>query len=286
MTDFTPILNMAEVAPNQNQKEATINTALAILEASANDTFLVDLSTGDHLLSIDEFTQSFVFVTSGNTIARNLDTPAPSGTFLGKRTFVVSNTGSFDLTVRPGGSGSGNVTVTAGEAALLSCSGTAITTLSSGAAPVSGSSFLSLSDVPGAYTGNGLFGVRVKTTEDGLEFFAIPMNLSLSISGLPDASQKINMPVTQALKLPASLAGSQAYIGTHPTLAMTFALNKISGVTTTSIGSVAIATTGIVTFTFAAATSFAAGDILQVIAPSIQDVTGADVGMSFKATLQ
>jgi len=286
MTDYTPILNIAEVASNQNQKEVTINTAVAILEAASNDGLPISLASADHSLTIDEFTKNFIFILSGNTAARNLNTPAASGSFTGKRAFLVSNTGSHAVTVKPGGSGTGDATVTAGQAAFLYCDGTTITVLSSGAAPVAGASFTSLSDVPSSYSTDGLKGVRVKTTEDGLEFFVIPASLGFSISGKPDASQVINLGVTQSWKLSIGLPGSVFFTGTDPAATTVYNFNKISGGTITSIGSVSIANTGIATVTFASAVTFAAGDILQIVCPSSQDSACANVSMTFKGTLQ
>ena len=49
----------------------------------------------------------------------------------------------------------------------------------------------------------------------------------------------------------------------------------------TSIGTINISTGGVVTFTFSAAVSFAAGDKLSVVTPSPQDTTLADVSITF-----
>jgi hypothetical protein len=72
MTSYTPLLHLPEVASNQDQKEATINTAIAILEAAMNDTLTVSLASGDVTLNTDQFTKYFHHQFSGNTVARTV----------------------------------------------------------------------------------------------------------------------------------------------------------------------------------------------------------------------
>ena len=287
MTAYTPILNIPQVATNQNNKETTINTGLAILEAAFNDSLGVDLSAADAVLTLDDFTKNFAFKLTGNTVARKLDTPAPSGGYTGKRVFGVINTGSADVTVRPGGEDAGAATVTAGQASLLLCDGTAIATLSSGAAPVSGAAFNTLTDVPSSYDTEGLKGVRVKASEDGLEFFTIPATQRAHYAGAPAASEPRSILITESWKLPTDLGESQFHIGVLPTADTTFTLNQITGGTTTEIGSIKFAaTTGDLTVTFAADVTFGAGDVLQIVAPASADATAADIAFAFKGTLQ
>lgn len=282
MTDFTTILNIPQVATNQNQKETTINTGIAILEASMNDTLAIDMSAADHALSTDEYTKYFCFRVTGNAVARNLDTPAPAGTFSGKRVFVIENTGTEALTIRPGGEVTGTVAVDPGAAVLLKCDGVSLTILSSGAAPASGASFVSLADVPHSYTGVGLKVLRVKATEDGLEFYSSSVALRHSISGKPAAAVNINIVMTEACKLPTSLVGSQFNVGTPPVDgASVWNLNKISGATVTAIGSISVATSGVPTPTFAADVTFAAGEVLQIVTPTVQDSAAADYALAF-----
>jgi hypothetical protein len=281
----TPFLNIPQVASNQNQKETTINTGIAILEAAMNDTLAIDMSAADHTLSVDEFTKYFCLRVTGNAVSRNLDTPVAAGGYSGKRVFVVENTGTSALIVRPGGGVTGTVSVDPGAAVLLKCDGAALTTLSSGAAPASGASFVTLADVPTSYTGQGLKSVRVKTTEDGLEFFSNPNVIRHAISGLPDAAANINIVMTVGCKLLTNLSGCQFFVGVLPTATTVFNLKKISGGVTTAIGSISFATTGVPTPTFAADVTFASGDVLQIVTPTPQDTTAADYALAFAITL-
>jgi len=285
MSDNTAILNIPQVASNQNQKEVTINNGIAILEASMNDTLAIDMTSAGHALSVDEYTKYFCFRITGNSAEQNLDTPAPSGTFSGKRVFVVENTGTEALIVRPAGEDTGTVSVDPGAAVLLKCDGVALTILSSGAAPASGASFVSLADAPHSYTGSGLKTVRVKSTEDGLEFFSTYNVLRYTIIGKPEAAANINLLMTEACKIPASLTGSQIFTGVIPVDGpIVFNFNKVSGGTVTAIGSISISTAGIPTPTFTADVSFAAGDVFQIVTPTTQDSAAADVAMAFAIT--
>lgn len=209
----TPILNIPQVATNQNLKETTINTGIAILEAALNDSLAVNLTAGNVTLTTDQYTRFFMFRCSGHAVARNLDTPVVGtpATFTGKRMFVVSNEGSANVVVRPSGSGSGTVTVPAGKIILMQNDGTTIRALSSGVtlltdlsdvdmvsvAPLNGdvlqyngtdwvpgsfsaSSFLGLTDTPANYTAAAGKFVRVNSTPNGLEFH------TLTIADIPE----------------------------------------------------------------------------------------------------
>ncbi len=94
MTTYTPILNLPEVAPNQTQKEATINTAIAILEAAMNDTLVVSLATGDVTFTTDQFTKYFHHQFTGHTVARTVTIPETP------RWFSVENQGTATVTIK------------------------------------------------------------------------------------------------------------------------------------------------------------------------------------------
>jgi len=106
------------------------------------------------------------------------------------------------------------------------------------------------------------------------------------LEGAPKASEKVwamSVPanITTAV-FAANFAGSAGHCGTNPTATAVYTLNKNGS----SIGTCTISTSG--TFTFAtgggAAQSLAAGDLLQVIAPSSVDATLADVNISWYGT--
>ena len=88
-----------------------------------------------------------------------------------------------------------------------------------------------------------------------------------------------------AVRLPASLTGSVFYIGVNPTATLVLDIRKrLSGSTSSSIGSLSISTGGVYTPTFASQTDFAVGDHLEVINAASADATAADFSHTFLGT--
>lgn len=102
------------------------------------------------------------------------------------------------------------------------------------------------------------------------------------VVGKPTVSKVIYRHVcSRPFRIPASLTGSQMKTDTNATATTTFSLTKNG----TQFGTVAIGSTGTVTLTAASNTDFAAGDVFKIIAPSSQDATLADFGMTIAASL-
>ncbi|UTC29889.1 putative tail protein [Bajunvirus bajun] len=204
----TPILKLPQVAPGQNQKELTINTALAILEAAMNDSLVHTGKTANFTLNEDQWTRYFLHRVSGNTTAITMTVPAR------ERLFVVSNEGTAALTITPAGGSAGNsAEVPFGKIVLLVNDGVNIYAISSGVgrlqdlSDVDGTgavdgmilsyestgekwvpvtvanlfnlAFTGLSDTPNNYTGAAKKFVRVNAAANALEFF-VPSLTSLS----------------------------------------------------------------------------------------------------------
>ena len=87
--------------------------------------------------------------------------------------------------------------------------------------------------------------------------------------------------VTRACQLPAGLTNSVYKAGTAATGSATFSIKK-NGSEIGTLNFAASATTA--TFTMASATSFANGDVLDVVAPGSQDATLADIRGTLAAT--
>ncbi|AXQ69197.1 tail protein [Caulobacter phage CcrBL9] len=228
MAEYTPILHLPQVAPNQDQKETTINTALAILEAASNDTLEVSLTAGDVTLNTDEYTKYFHHQFYGHTSLRTVTLPAT------KRWFSVENQGTATITFQILGSSGLSAELASGKIGLVVSDGTDLRFvvpdptsglgLLTDLSDVDGGqtdgqllrwsnafsawkpwtldfSFLNLNDTPTTYVGNVGKLVAVKGDGTGLEFVSSAANVNSfvdlddtpgSYSGAPNRTVKVN----------------------------------------------------------------------------------------------
>jgi hypothetical protein len=130
--------------------------------------------------------------------------------------------------------------------------------------------------VVSADTGNA-----AKLGSDNRLFVPGTVPIAFPVAGKPAASAQVNVPMAIAMTIAANLAGTVGFQNTVCTASAAFTVNKISGGTTTALGTVTFTTASKTSITLAGAGgSLAVGDVLQLIAPATQDATLADLGIT------
>lgn len=107
--------------------------------------------------------------------------------------------------------------------------------------------------------------------------------VAYTFPGKPPASAVVNVPMPVGITVPVGLVGTQVYFAANPTSAVVFVLNCIHSGAATEIGRVQIASSGTVTLSGSGG-SLVIGDTLQMVAPSSQDTTLAEVGITILTT--
>lgn len=201
-----------------------------------------------------------------------------AGNFTGSQGKVGTNpTSAQTWTVNKNGSAVGTIAISTGGAVTFSTtSGSVIQFVTGDELTLVGASS---ADATLANVSVTLQGVRAAATST-----PIAVIVAYYI-GQPTASLIVGMyTFTSTVTFPGNFAGAQGkVVGTNPASTATFTVNKNGS----SVGSVAISTGGVFTFTSTsgAAVTFNAGDEMTVIAPGSPDASLATFSMSFPAAV-
>lgn len=269
----TPILDIVQVATNQNQKETTINTGFAVLEAACNDA-LVIIGSGNRTVTKAQFTRSFHLRFTGVSGTATITVPQTP------RFFALSNEGSGVITVTTGAVGALTVEVAAGIRALLISDGTNIHAVTSGMGQSGGfGAFVGMED---ASTGQVL-------RYDGSAWGPadVVSEHAFFLSGAPAADQLLyRKAITQPERLFSDFNGSRGAADAAPSSAAVLRVYKNA----TQVGTITFAG-GASAPAFStnmgsgsATVSLLPGDIVSIRAPSTSTDLG-DVAVTLKGVI-
>lgn len=248
---YSTILQIPEIAENQNNKYISHNNAISYLEQAAHAK-LSKTTSGTTAITL---TATECVRYRHYHIGAGTESGTFNLVFLGEidggglvnaqREFVVSNQSTKSVVVKSDAAGT-TVTLTAGQKALIRQDHDDMSIIM-------------------RYEGSTL-----------------PYDVGCSITGKPDDNVEVmKFMAVRAIDFPDDFAGSYGHCGTNPTSTATFTIKKNGS----SIGSISINTSGVFTFvTTGTTTSLSAGDRISVQTPTPQDATLADVSWTFLGT--
>ncbi|UTU07846.1 tail fiber protein [Caulobacter phage C1] len=270
----SPILNLPQVAPNQNQKESTINTAQGILEAAANDGINLAVAA-NRTLTADEYTRAFMLTLTG--LASPFTVSAPNT----KRFFAVSNTGASNATIKVSGSSGATVVVEPGKRTLIYSNGVDMVAISSGNSNLSG-----MSDTAGVDDASDGQALVWDASSSRWTPADMPSDHSITSIPKPTNGQTLYKYVfTRNERFYSDYSGSQGHADDTATATTVFNVYK----NTTLVGHVTF-TAGSATPTFStdlgsgsSSVTYAPGDRMTVTGPAVADATLARLSFTLRA---
>uniref|UniRef100_A0AB74UN95 Tail fiber protein n=1 Tax=Caulobacter phage BL57 TaxID=3348355 RepID=A0AB74UN95_9VIRU len=274
----TPILSIPQVAPNQNQKEDTINTGFAILEAAQNDDVQITVTSGNYSVTADQFTKAFVHRYSGHADATVVAVIPNTA-----RWFALSNEGGFAMGLKVFGQVP-VVTIQPGKIVLFQSDGTTLRAVSEGVSRI-----FDLSDVDGSDTPSNGQTLVWNSTAGQFEPADLPADVDFWTTGTtPSNGVVLRKLFLRPVRFLADFLGSIAKAGVAATGSAAFTVKKTTGVTTTTVGTITFTGT---TATFstdvgagAVTVNFGVGDIMTITGPASSNSV-ADIAASLKGVI-
>jgi hypothetical protein len=275
----TTNLGIDLIETNQTQKEVTANAATTALEAALTDAVEIEIEDGSNAVADADFRDGVALVLTDGGVTAAFDVVLPAL----KGVKAIINTTGEDATIacEDAASGAEEATIPAGTTAIVYCDGTQVWQLTADLSSAV-EAFTDLPDAPSSYSGQGGKLLAVNSGATAVEFVAAPYDIGTFVAGSPEADEVVlRFVATRAFTLPAGLSGSQVKAGTAADDATDFDVKKGAS----SVGTISFAASGdTATFTMASATSFTAGDILSIVAPSTPDATLADISFTLAGT--
>lgn len=193
----TPNLNIAEVAQNQNQKEVTINEALASLDEATQGLLALSINE-DTTLTAAQFRSRFAFQIGG-TVTEGIALTIPGNI---NRLFSVINTLAFPVTVTLGASTS---IVAAGTYQLLYTDGTNLYSVSGGSSGTPAPARLMQHFATLNLT--NINGQSISTPDPAWTLIGSPSGISVGTREASGATQTLNRIGFTPLASPAAATG-------------------------------------------------------------------------------
>jgi hypothetical protein len=275
---MTNNLDLAQVAPSQNNMETTINDQAGQLDAALTARLaLAVTSTNARALTSTELRRYFFFdldPDGGDPPDGAITLSVPVG--ISRGPFAVINDTGFAVTVEITGQALMPPVVADGEAALLTSDGVNVRLAGGGAAVVAALGDITDVVLAGLAQGHMLRrnGANQWVNEE------TPYDLSFFLPGTYSGGALMAQVVLdRAVTFPDGLFGAQGYAGVTATASTVLDLQKngsnIGTITFTNAGSTAA-------FALSGAISFAPGDRLGIVNEDPADATLADLSITLK----